>query len=86
MINSNTKNNVRLSVSMPWYVHEQLLVHVKSGQVSDFVSKAVAGRISEEVGRKMRKVDAWKEFLDYGKTLPRSSFRQIRAAINKGRA
>lgn len=86
MINSNTKNNVRMSVSMPWYVHEQLQTHVKQGQMSDFVTKAVQERLSEEKGRKLRKVEAWKEFLELGKTLPRSNFKQIKAAINKGRA
>ena len=70
---------------MPWYVHEQLMVHVKQGQVSDFVTRAVRGKISEEAGKKLRRVDAWNEFLELGKTLPKSSFRQIKAAINKGR-
>lgn len=83
---SYTRNNVRMTVSMPWYVHQQLQVYAKPGQVSDFVSRAVREKISEEAGRKLRKVEAWKEFLDLGKSLPKSSMKQIKAAINKGRA
>lgn len=83
MINSNTKNNVRLSVSMPWYVREQLLVHAKQGQVSDFVASAVSEKISRNLVAKQS--DPWKAFLGARRLITKTNKISVRAAINKGR-
>lgn len=83
MIKSNTKNNVRLSVSMPWYVHEQLMLHVQPGQVSDFVSAAVSKKVASMVLK--TKIDPWEAFLMARNKITKINKKiTIRQAIDKG--
>lgn len=75
--------NKRLTVSLPEYVYEQLMVYTVPRGVSSFVSAAVSEKISQDLVTKT--VDPWKAFLAARKLITKKNKISIRAAINKGR-
>ena len=75
----------RLTVSMPWYLYNQVKTRAVQGNVSQYVVAALKKKVGEEIVASVKRSDPWEEFLALRKVLPKMSGRQIRVAINKGR-
>lgn len=75
--------NKRLTVSLPEYVYEQLMVYTVPRGVSSFVSAAVSEKISQDLVAKT--VDPWEDFLSARKLITKKNKISIKAAIAKGR-
>ena len=75
-------NVQRITVSMPKYIHEELLVYAGKRQLSRFVAEAVEEHLLE---RKTTPVDPITEFFNLRNRLPKFSHKKIMAAIKKGR-
>lgn len=75
----------RLTISLPWYLYNQVRIRSGKRKVSQYIVGAVKDKIGEEIVASAKQSDPWEDFLALRKTLPKVSDRQIRAAINKGR-
>lgn len=73
----------RVTVSMPGYVYEQLMVYTVPRGVSSFVTAAVSEKISQDLVTKA--VDPWKAFLTARKLITKKNKISVKAAIAKGR-
>ncbi|MDZ7587581.1 MAG: hypothetical protein U0946_07550 [Patescibacteria group bacterium] len=79
-------NTQRLTISLPDYVYDQLLMMFDRGRISKFISEATEKLL---IAKRMEaKTDPVEEFLNLRKTLkfPKMTDKQIKKAINKGRA
>ncbi|MBI3559184.1 hypothetical protein HY085_02205 [Candidatus Gottesmanbacteria bacterium] len=75
--------NKRVTISLPEYVYEQLMVYTVPGEVSSFVTAAVSEKISQDLVTK--NTDPWKAFLGARKLITKKNKISIKAAIAKGR-
>ncbi|MBI4034946.1 MAG: hypothetical protein HY381_00935 [Candidatus Chisholmbacteria bacterium] len=73
----------RVTVSLPDYLYQQLQTYAGKRQVSRFVTEAVEAKILD----KKIPTDPIEDFINLKKSLqlPQLTWRQIKAAINKGR-
>ncbi|MBU2052077.1 hypothetical protein KKH13_02620 [Patescibacteria group bacterium] len=79
-------NTQRITISLPDYIYDQLIALYGRGKVSRFISQAAE---KELMTKKIEKqTDPVEEFLNFTKNLklPKMTDRQIKQAINKGRA
>ena len=79
-------NTQRITISLPDYLYDQLMANYGRGEVSKVMSEAAENfLINKKIETKSNPVD---EFLNFAKTLkfPKMTDRQIKRAINKGRA
>lgn len=75
-------NTQRITVSLPQYIHEDLLASVSKRQLSRFVAEAVEERLLDQ---KIKPADPIDQFLNLRKKLPKFSNKEILEAIRKGR-
>lgn len=84
MNNGSTKSTVRLSVSMPSYIYDQLMLVTASQNVSQFVAAAVSKKVADVVLKS--KADPWKAFLAARNRITKINKKiTIRQAIDMGR-
>lgn len=77
-------NTQRLTISLPDYVYDQLMMMYSRGQISKFISEAVEKEIvSDKFARKSSPAE---ELLRLKKGLPKITRVQIFKAMAKGRA
>lgn len=74
----------RITISLPNYLYRQLIKVVKPGQVSQFVAGAVLEKVYHVSAT--TSADPWEEFAKLRKNLPKFSRKEIKEAINLGRA
>ncbi|MFH0942593.1 MAG: hypothetical protein V1810_00260 [Candidatus Beckwithbacteria bacterium] len=79
-------NTQRLTISLPDYLYDQLMVMFDRGRISRFISEATEKLLVTK--RIEAKTDPIEDFLGLRKTLklPHLTDKQIKKAINKGRA
>ena len=75
-------NFQRITVSLPNHIYEDLLRLLGKGNVSSFVAEATEAKLLEE---KMEPKDPIEAFFALRKITTKRSFKQILAAIRKGR-
>ncbi len=75
-------NTQRITVSLPRYVHEELLAFVSRRQLSHFVAEAVEEHLLDQ---KIAPNDPLKKFFDLRKKTPKISDKEILEAVQKGR-
>ena len=75
-------NIQRITVSLPKYIHEELLAVVNKQQLSRFVTQAVEDRLLEE---KTSLNDPIAKFFNLRQKLPKITDKEIFDAKNKGR-
>ena len=76
-------NTQRLTISLPDYLYDQLMMMFDRGRISKFISEATEKMIIEK--RMEEKVDPIDEILRLKKNLPNISGKKILEAIHKGR-
>lgn len=74
----------RITITVPDYLYRQIKKRTKPGEVSGFVVGAIQNKVGEDIVKRV--IDPWDDFFALRKRLPKFTYRQIRAAINKGRA
>lgn len=74
----------RITITIPDYIYRQVRKQTKPGEVSSFVASALQDKVGENIIRSA--IDPWDEFFSLRKSLPKFTYRQIKNAINKGRA
>jgi hypothetical protein len=77
-------NTQRVTVSLPTYIYEDMLLMLGKGKISSFVAEAVEDRMLDY---KINDKDPVEAFLAYKKKLPKLELtsRQIKKIIEKGR-
>ena len=76
-------NTQRITISLPDYLYQQLQTYAPKRQVSRFVAEAVEAKILD----KTIPTDPIEDFitLKHSLNLPKLTFKQLKAAIAKGR-
>ena len=79
-------NTQRLTISLPDYLYDQLMVMYSRGEVSRVISEAAERLIIEK--RIEAKANPVEDFINYRNSVkfPKMTDRQIKKAINRGRA
>jgi hypothetical protein len=79
-------NTQRLTISLPDYLYDQLMMMYGRGEVSKFMSEAAERLIvDKKIETKINPVEDFINFRNSAK-FPKMTDRQIKKAINRGRA
>jgi len=82
MVHNYSMNTQRITVSLPKYIHEELLIHAGKRQLSHFVAEAVEEHLLDQ---KIAPNDPIAKFIGLRSKLPKISGQEILEAVRKGR-
>ena len=83
LVHTLVMNYKRVTVSLPAYLYDDLMMLLPTGGISSYVAEAVEDRILDT--KLKPKLDPIEAFLSHRKNLPKLSHQQIMDAIHKGR-
>ncbi|MEK7168496.1 MAG: hypothetical protein AAB778_00615 [Patescibacteria group bacterium] len=82
ILHTDDMNYKRVTVSLPAYLYDDLMMLLPTGGVSGYVAEAVQKRVLQQ---KIKPENAVTDFLALRAEAPRKNIKQILNAIHKGR-
>jgi len=83
IVHTNVMNYKRVTVSLPSYVYDDLVMLLPTGGISSYVAEAIEDRILDT--KLKPKTDPFDEFINLRKITTKISDIEIMQAIHKGR-